>query len=136
MISSLKFRINFWPNDVVDLLFDYNKGLLSYTGVIEDPLFLDTQLEGHYKGNGTQWVERLDELNLSGWREVYNSTTSGHVSWKMDLYERGQKPRHLQGKDAFPDNFEAFIGLLKEAVPEAAEDLDKWEDFGKKESRD
>ncbi len=129
MISNLRFRIHYWPNDVVDLYFEYNKGLVSYTGSIEDPLFLDRKFEGTLRQKSTAFVEDLEAVGLASFREVYNSTTSGHYDWKMTWQERGEKPRHAQGKDAAPETFGQLIALLQEAVPEAAEDLAKWSTY-------
>ena len=128
MISYLKLRLDVWPCDVVVMELNYNKKLLSYTVDIEDPMFLDTKLEGHYKGNAEDWLDDLDGLDLDAWKDIYNGPKSGDVAWKLDYQERGMKnPRHIQGKDAFPDNFGKFIALLSLLAPDAAEDLAKWQ---------
>lgn len=128
MISSLKLRLDIWPCDVVVYELTYGKKLLSYTVDVEDPLFLDNHLEGDYRGDTEAILEGLDELHLGSWKDVYNGPTSGDVSWKLDYTERGSKEtRHIQGKDAFPENFGSLIELLTLVAPSVEEDLAKWQ---------
>lgn len=125
MISSLLLRLDIWPCDIVVLSFDYGKKLITYKGSIVDPTYLDVTLSGHYKGDAKDFLNRLDDLHLSSWKDVYSGPTSGSVTWRLD-YTEDDEMRHLQGKDAFPPEFEGLIALLSELAPEAEEDLAKW----------
>lgn len=58
-------------------------------------------------------ISRFQNLHLSLWDHHYGEETSGE-SWRLELDDDV-----YQGQGAYPDNYQDFISLLDELVPEA-----------------
>ena len=65
--------------------------------------------------------DKIEALNISGWKKRYEPDGvmfMDGTSWKVKYETADDKPVKCSGENAFPNNWDEFITVLKSAVGE------------------
>ena len=67
------------------------------------------------------WLERMEQLNLSSWEDEYSpeGIVLDGIQWFLEVEEEGGPTRKISGDNAYPEEWMDFLELLDEVVPEA-----------------
>lgn len=74
------------------------------------------------KKKSVDFFERIKELHINRWKASYSPI--GYIvmdgtQWELEYKEMGKRCRHITGDNAYPDNWNAFMGLLDDILPSA-----------------
>ena len=88
------------------------------------PFWDDEQFETVHltKKQSVVFLEKLDALHINRWKASYfpiGYIVMDGTQWELEYKEQEKRCRHITGDNAYPDNWNAFIGLLDEILPSA-----------------
>jgi len=72
--------------------------------------------------------DRLEKIKINSWKKAYEdpSVLDG-TQWELAYKEQGKRRRHISGSNAYPENWNDFIGAIGVAVPEIrCEKTEEW----------
>lgn len=72
--------------------------------------------------------DRLETLKINSWKKAYEdpSTLDG-TEWELEYKEQGKRCRHISGCNAYPENWNDFIGAIGVVVREIrCEKIEEW----------
>lgn len=65
----------------------------------------------------TEWLEELEDIHLDEWEKHYTPFDVIYLdgkSWSLKYRYQGEKEVRITGENAYPGNWEKFIGVMKE----------------------
>lgn len=85
------------------------------------PRSFDDELFLHYHDvwpgeKSRQWLEKLEQIHFENWQDKYWINACDGEQWELCYRLGGQQERIVFGSNAFPDDWDRFIGLISEIV--------------------
>ncbi|MFV0466454.1 MAG: hypothetical protein ACK5ML_10315 [Lachnospiraceae bacterium] len=74
------------------------------------------------KKKSDKFLDRLDKQKINGWKAHYEPELCSIMDgthWDLEYKVMSKRCRHISGDNAYPENWNAFIRLLDEYLPDA-----------------
>lgn len=122
MLEYLEFQIGGFGDLGVKLSIHNKDGKVICNG--GSPFWDDEQFETVHlaKKKSAAFLDKMESLHINRWKASYSPI--GYIvmdgtQWELEYKEQGKRCRHISGDNAYPDNWNVFIGLLDEILPSA-----------------
>lgn len=120
MLKSLKLNLGgFFAMPIQVVIEVLKDGII--TRVSSDRLALPDHADLRPKPWMEDWLEKMDQLDFSAWEDEYSSEglVLDGIQWFLQVEEEGRPARRISGDNAYPEEWNEFLELLDEVVPEA-----------------
>jgi len=64
------------------------------------------------------WTDKLAALKIEEWKDLYYLECCDGTQWELDYKFQGKDERHIEGSNAYPEDWMKLIDLLEEFHPE------------------